>query len=100
MRWSAVLMLVGLMLLMSAAVAAGSAAYTGVKPDEFMKRWLVLGPIPVSTDRSPDEDAQKKAFADDLLGHFRHSQLHEQTGFHGTRDRPGQNRRSHPILQK
>jgi hypothetical protein len=55
------------MLLSSAAVTAGTAAYTGVKPDEFMKRWLVLGPIPVSAEQAPDEDAQKKAFADDLL---------------------------------
>ena len=60
-------MLIGLMLLSSAAVTAGTAAYTGVKPDEFMKHWLILGPIPVSVEPSPDEDAQKKAFADDLL---------------------------------
>jgi hypothetical protein len=66
-RWRAVLVLFGLMLLSSAAVAAETAAYTGVKPDEFMKHWLVLGPIPVSAEQFPDEDAQKKAFADDLL---------------------------------
>src|SRR5438034_673138 len=67
LRWSVVPMLIGLMLLSSAAVTAGTAAYTGVKPDEFMKHWLILGPIPVSVEPSPDEDAQKKAFADDLL---------------------------------
>jgi CubicO group peptidase (beta-lactamase class C family) len=49
------------------ATAAQAAVYTGVKPDEFMKNWLVLGPIPVSGEPSPDEAAQKKAFADDLL---------------------------------
>jgi CubicO group peptidase (beta-lactamase class C family) len=60
-------MLIGLMLLASAGRAAETARYTGAKPDEFMKRWLVLGPIPVSGEPSPDEDAQKKAFAHDLL---------------------------------
>src|SRR5438034_3791858 len=65
--WSAVLLLIGLMLLSSAAVTAGTAPYTGGKPDEFMRHWLVLGPIPVSAEQSPNEDAQKKAFADDLL---------------------------------
>ena len=65
--WSAVLLLIGLMFLSSAAVTAGTAPYTGVKPDEFMKHWLILGPIPVSSEKSPDEDSQKKAFADDLL---------------------------------
>jgi CubicO group peptidase (beta-lactamase class C family) len=47
--------------------AAENATYTGLKPDEFMRRWLVLGPLPVSNEKSPDETAQKKAFADDLL---------------------------------
>src|SRR5437867_7449255 len=65
--WSAVLLLIRLMFLSSAAVTAGTAPYTGVKPDEFMKHWLILGPIPVSSENSPDEDSQKKAFADDLL---------------------------------
>src|SRR5437867_4500160 len=68
LRWGAAPVLIGLMLLSSAVVTTGTAAYTDVKPDEFMKHWLVLGPIPVSAEPSPDEDAQKKAFADDLLG--------------------------------
>jgi len=50
----------------------GSAAqspwvYPGLKPNEFMTNWLVLSPVPVSADKSPDEAAQKKAFSDDLL---------------------------------
>jgi len=49
------------------ATAAQTAVYSGLKPDEFMKNWLVLGPIPVSSVKSPDELTQKKAFADDLL---------------------------------
>jgi CubicO group peptidase (beta-lactamase class C family) len=67
LQWRALPLLIGLLLLSSAAVTAGTADYTGLKPDEFMKRWLVLGPIPVSAEPSPDEDAQKKAFADDHL---------------------------------
>jgi CubicO group peptidase (beta-lactamase class C family) len=43
------------------------AHYTGLKPDEFLKRWLVLGPIPVSNEDAPDEAAQKTAFARDWL---------------------------------
>jgi CubicO group peptidase (beta-lactamase class C family) len=50
----------------------GSAAqapwvYPGLKANEFMTNWLVLSPLPVSADKSPDEAAQKKAFSDDLL---------------------------------
>lgn len=51
-------------------VAAQSGArYAGLTPDAFMRSWRVLGPIPVSADRSsaPDEAAQKKAFDTDLL---------------------------------
>jgi len=45
-----------------------SASYQGIAPDEFMTKWLVLGPIPISGDDSrPDDEAQKKAFAIDLL---------------------------------
>lgn len=44
-----------------------AARYDNLKPDQFMHRWLVLGPIPVSPLNSPDEATQKKAFADDLL---------------------------------
>lgn len=32
-----------------------------------MTKWLVLAPIPVSDEKSPDEAAQKRAFANDLL---------------------------------
>jgi CubicO group peptidase (beta-lactamase class C family) len=67
LRWRAALVLTGLLLLSCAAVAAQTAAYSGLKSDEFMKHWLVLGPIPVSAKKSPDEDAQKKVFAEDLL---------------------------------
>jgi len=66
-RWSVVPVLIGMMLLSSVAVTAGTGAYTGLKPDGFMKSWLVLGPIPVSGEPSPDEATQKKAFAHDLL---------------------------------
>lgn len=46
-----------------------TAFYQDLRPDEFMKTWLVLGPIPVSQDKAitQDTEAQKKAFAADLL---------------------------------
>jgi CubicO group peptidase (beta-lactamase class C family) len=47
--------------------AAETATYTGLKPDEFMRHWLVLGPVRIGREKSPDEAAQKQAFADDLL---------------------------------
>ncbi len=49
------------------AASTQDAVYDQIKPDEFLKSWLVLGPIPVSKDQSPDELAQKKTFDDDLL---------------------------------
>ena len=60
-----------LALLMSAASLSASspANYAGLKPDEFMRNWLVLKSIPVSTEKSgePAEEVQKKAFAEDSL---------------------------------
>jgi CubicO group peptidase (beta-lactamase class C family) len=60
-----------LALLLSAASLSASdpATYAGLKPDEFMKNWLVLKSIPVSDGKSgePAEDVQKKVFAEDLL---------------------------------
>jgi CubicO group peptidase (beta-lactamase class C family) len=58
------------MLLNAASLSASdSATYAGLKPDEFMRNWLVLRPIPVSAEKSavPSEEAQKKAFAADVL---------------------------------
>ena len=51
----------------SALNAADTASYTGLAPDEFMKKWLILAPIPVagSAEGEPDEAAQKKAFGGD-----------------------------------
>src|SRR5436190_9017720 len=67
LRWSFIPVLAGLMFFSPVACTTGTASYTGLNPDEFMKHWLVLGPIPVAGEASPDEDTQKKAFADDLL---------------------------------
>ena len=48
--------------------ASETASYQGLQADEFMKKWLVLGPIAVSyNEPKPDEKAQKKAFASDFL---------------------------------
>ena len=60
-----------LALLLSAAWLGASdhASYAGIKPDEFMRNWLVLKSIPVSAEKSgePAEEVQKKAFAEDSL---------------------------------
>jgi len=43
------------------------ATYRGLRPGEFMTRWLVLGPVPVSAEESAakEEQEQKKAFDTD-----------------------------------
>jgi len=50
---------------------AGSATafYPGLQPDEFMKAWLVLGPLPVFEGKPnpEDQETQKQAFASDFL---------------------------------
>jgi CubicO group peptidase (beta-lactamase class C family) len=59
------------MLLRSAfwAVAADPAFYSGLEPDQFMKSWLILKPIPITGDTktAPSEAEQKKAFSEDWL---------------------------------
>ncbi len=57
-------------LLLMTSLSAADATYTGLQPDQFMKTWLVLKPIPVPAGKSstpPDEAAQRKAFAGDQL---------------------------------
>src|SRR5262249_50183003 len=53
-----------------AGFAQNPAIYQGIQKNEFMKQWLVLGPIPIAPQSvsSPDEDSQKKAFGTDWLG--------------------------------
>lgn len=46
---------------------AQEARYAGLDPDRFMRRWLVLGPIPIGEAESPDAEAQRAAFDSDRL---------------------------------
>jgi CubicO group peptidase (beta-lactamase class C family) len=60
----------GLLLTALAVTAADWAPYSGLKPDEFMQRWLILKSIPVTEQAAPDEVAQapqRRAFAVDWL---------------------------------
>ncbi len=43
--------------------------YSGMAADAYLKRWLVLGPISLTDDKTPapDEETQKKAFETDFL---------------------------------
>jgi len=60
--------LTALLLLAPPSTNAASATYSGLKPDEFLTRWLILKPIPVQTQPwRPEEAAQKAAFAKDWL---------------------------------
>ncbi len=44
-----------------------TASYQDLQAGDFMRTWLILGPIPVSdSDTKPDEDTQQKVFAIDL----------------------------------
>ncbi len=49
------------------ANAADTATYAGLPPDQFLKNWLILAPVPVAGEGqgAPDEAAQKQAFAED-----------------------------------
>ena len=62
-------------------VEGGTASYQGLPPDEFMIRWLVLGPIPVSEEPYPDADVQERAFHTDFLA--------DQGGEAGVHPAPG-----------
>ncbi|HIN30624.1 TPA: DUF3471 domain-containing protein [Candidatus Poribacteria bacterium] len=43
--------------------AKENPVYQGLQPNQFFKKWFVLGPIPVSTGKTtPDQDKQKKKF--------------------------------------
>jgi CubicO group peptidase (beta-lactamase class C family) len=50
-------------------LAETGAHYSGLAPDAFLRSWMVLGPIPISSGgtTAPDQETQKKAFDGDLL---------------------------------
>src|SRR5437879_2913146 len=50
-------------------VAAEPSTYADLKPDIFLRSWLVLQPIPASSSdhNEPTEEALKQAFAQDWL---------------------------------
>jgi len=41
------------------------ATYRGLRPGKFMTQWLILGPVPVSTEESASEDEQEQKNAFD-----------------------------------
>jgi hypothetical protein len=51
------------------SVSQETASYPSLQPDQFMTKWLVLGPLPVSKEKIKPEDqaTQKKAFAVELI---------------------------------
>jgi CubicO group peptidase (beta-lactamase class C family) len=46
-----------------------TASYPALQSDQFLAKWLVLGPLPISKDKPKPEDqeTQKKAFAVELI---------------------------------
>lgn len=59
-----------------------TASYENLQPDEFMTKWLILAPIPISDNEERlDEEAEKKAFAADFLA--------DQGGESGIQPEPG-----------
>ena len=60
--WLSVVCLLGVP---AATLAQNPASYKGIQKDAFMRRWLVLGAIPIASESAskPDEESQKKAFA-------------------------------------
>ena len=47
----------------------GGAVYNGLPDNQFLTRWMILGPLPVSskTGLSPDRETLKNAFDNDML---------------------------------
>ncbi|MCK6562102.1 serine hydrolase [bacterium] len=46
-----------------------TASYAGLQPDQFMTKWLVLGPLPISPvkPKPEDQETQKKAFGVEFI---------------------------------
>ena len=59
-----ILLLIGLLNL---GAEAQTDAFRYLEQEKSMTSWLILGPVPVSDNPNPDEDAQKKAFGFDFL---------------------------------
>lgn len=59
----------GLVVWLGAASASASEAhlYQEWRPDQFLRSWQILGPIPVTPTGTPDETVRRKAFDEDLL---------------------------------
>jgi len=47
----------------------GGAVYNGLPDNQFLTRWMILGPLPVSSKPglSPDRETLKNAFDNDML---------------------------------
>ncbi len=68
--WAAIAMIgVGCVIFAGRGFTQTAPHYSGLPADEFLKRWLILGPLPVTDNKaqSPDEATQKKAFETDFL---------------------------------
>lgn len=65
-RWLAACLGIALVL---ATEALGSASYPGIRTNEFLRSWQVLGPIRIfpGEPRPEDQAAQREAFTADLL---------------------------------
>lgn len=55
--------------LVQRSTAQETASYPNVQPDQFLTKWLVLGPLPISSikPKPEDQETQKKAFAVELI---------------------------------
>lgn len=52
----------------SSALGYAEASYSGLSENDFLKNWLVLGPVKIDTSGvNPDDNKQKEAFDKDLL---------------------------------
>src|SRR6267154_792607 len=76
-------LLAWLILCGQSVTGAEAAAHNKFKPDQFLKSWLILKPIPVPREgqSAPDEETQKKTFAKDWFA--------EQGGEMKIEPRPG-----------
>ena len=66
--WKALAFVFATVIQATSAVAADASLMADLKPGQYLKHWLVLGPVPISgREEAPSEAEQKKFFEADSL---------------------------------
>jgi hypothetical protein len=71
-NWFSMVLVLSLLFGSNVALSQVNALYQGANRNEFIKKWLFLGPVPIAGEKGevPGEEAQKKAFQPDYQERF------------------------------